>query len=433
MVMETKAFLNGLENGSFDGALRCLYGESALESQRKRYISAVEKFGKTYSGYDEIKIYSAPGRTEIGGNHTDHQHGCVLAAAVDVDVIAVVAFNETGIIRVLSEGYAEISVDCRDLSIHKNEHGSAAIIRGVAAKFAERGVKIGGFDMYATSDVLAGSGISSSAAFETLVGTVIDKNYNNGKAGAVEIAKIGQFAENVYFGKQCGLMDQTVSSVGGFVFIDFEDTENPIIENCNVDFDALGYSLFITDTKGSHADLTDDYVAVRSEMNDVAKFFGKEYLREADADEFWKRLPEVRAKVSDRAVLRAMHFFDENLRPKAQFDALKDGNIERFLQLIRESGESSERLLQNIYSTKKPLEQAVSLGLAVSRKIMGNQGVCRVHGGGFAGTIQAFVSADKAEEYKSALDGVFGTGSCRLMKIRPVGGIEFLEFAKECE
>ncbi len=429
--MNIKEFVAELENGSFDGALASLYGKDAVAKQKERYASAVAKFDEIYPGYDEIKVFSAPGRTEIGGNHTDHQHGCVLAAAVDVDVIAVVAFNEKGVIRVLSEGYSELTVDCRDLSIKEKEHGSAAIIRGVAAKFAERGTKIGGFDMYATSDVLAGSGISSSAAFETLVGTVIDKTYNNGEAGAVEIAKIGQFAENVYFGKQCGLMDQMVSSVGGFVFIDFEDTENPIIESCDVDFDSLGYKLFITDTKGNHSDLTDDYVAVRSEMVEVAEFFGKEYLRQVDTEEFFGRLPEVRTKVCDRGVLRAMHFFAENRRPKAQFDALKAGDIDSFLRLVCDSGESSERLLQNIYSTKKPLEQAVTLGLAISRSVMGEWGVCRVHGGGFAGTIQAFVASDKAEEYKSALDGVFGEGSCRLMRIRPVGGIDFLEYVKD--
>ncbi len=428
--MKITDFLDSLKNGTYSDAFAKLYGKDAVKHQTERYAEAVKRFEETYPGNDEIGVFSAPGRTEVGGNHTDHQHGCVLAAAVDVDVIAVVGFNDSGIIRVLSEGYKEISVDCSDLSVHKNETGSAAIVRGVAAKFAENGVVAGGFDMYATSDVLAGSGISSSASFETLIGTVIDKYYNNGKLGAVEIAKIGQYAENVYFGKQCGLMDQMVSSVGGFVFIDFEDTKSPVIESCSVDFDALGYDLFITDTKGSHADLTDDYVAVPAEMKSVAEFFGKEYLRQVDREEFWKRLPEIRKKCTDRAILRAMHFLDENLRPKTEFDALKNGNVELFLKTVRESGVSSERLLQNIYSTKKPLEQAITLGLAVSRSVLSNEGVDRVHGGGFAGTIQAFVPKTKSDDYKKTLDGVFGEDSCRLMRIRPVGGIDFIEFAE---
>ncbi len=429
--MKVKEFLTALKNGGYDSAFEKLYGRDAVAAQKVRYGNAVEKFAATYPQNDEIKIFSASGRTEVGGNHTDHQHGCVLAAAVDVDIIGVVTFNDTGIMRVLSEGYNEISVDCGDLTVHNGEHGSAALIRGVASKFAERGVKVGGFDMYAVSDVLGGSGLSSSAAFEVLFGTVIDLYYNEGKQGAVEIAKIGQYAENVYFGKACGLMDQMVSSVGGFVFIDFEDTEAPVIESCSVDFDELGCDLFITDTKGSHADLTDDYVAVKSEMNEVAKFLGKEYLRQVKSEEFWKNLPEIREKCSDRAVLRAMHFFNENLRPKMEFEALKSGNIDEFLRLVNESGMSSEQLLQNIYSTKKPLEQAITLGLAISRKILEGEGAVRVHGGGFAGTIQAFVPKAKSAAYKAALDGIFGEGSCRLMKIRPVGGIDFIEFAEE--
>lgn len=423
-------FLSKLKNGEFDNAFLALYGSDAVEYQKSRYEAAVVKFGKIYPGNNDIGVFSAPGRTEVGGNHTDHQCGCVIAAAVDVDVIAVVSFNESGVMNILSEGYKPIEVECGDLGFHSDESGSAALVRGVASKFAENGVKIGGFNMYSTSNVLAGSGISSSAAYETLLGTVIDKYYNDGKLGAVEIAKIGQFAENVYFGKQCGLMDQMVSSVGGFVFIDFQNNEKPVIENISVDFDALGYDLFITDTKGSHADLTDDYVAVRSEMNDVAKYFGKDVLRQVDDNEFWANIAQIREKCSDRAIIRAMHFFDENLRPKAEFNALKAGDAKEFLKIVNESGNSSEKLLQNIYSNKKPTEQAVNLGLAVSRKVLKGEGAVRVHGGGFAGTIQAFVPKTLSADYKKALDGVFGEESCRLMRIRPVGGIDFVQYAE---
>jgi len=428
--MKIADFLNNLKTGKYDSSFSALYGSEAVDCQKNRFKMAVDEFEKIFPGKDEIEVFSAPGRTEVGGNHTDHQLGCVLAAAVDVDVIAIVSFNESGIMNVFSEGYRPISVECDSLDLREGESGSAALVRGVAARFAEYGVKVSGFDMYTTSDVIAGSGISSSAAYETLLGTVIDKHYNDGKLGAVEIAKIGQYAENVYFGKQCGLMDQTVSSVGGFVFIDFEDNKNPVIESCEVDFDALGYDLFITDTKGSHADLTDEYVAVRTEMNEIAKFFGKDVMRQVDAQEFWGNIPQLRENCSDRAILRAMHFLDENLRPKTEFEALKNGDVATFLRAVNESGNSSEKLLQNIYANKKPLEQAVNLGLAVSRKVLGDEGAVRVHGGGFAGTIQAFVPKALSEEYKKMLDGVFGEGSCRCMRIRPVGGISFFEFAE---
>ncbi len=428
--MKITEFLTELDKGKYNNTLSVLYGCDEVNAQKARYAGAVRKFTEIYPQNDEIGIFSAPGRSEIGGNHTDHQHGCVLAAAVDVDVIAVIGFNDSDLIKVVSEGYTPFSIKLDSLDPDPQDNGTAAMIRGIVSKFTEAGIKVGGFDMYATSDVLSGSGISSSAAFETLIGTVIDKHYNDGKAGAVEIAKIGQYAENNYFGKKSGLMDQMVSSVGGFVFIDFKNTENPFIESCNVDFGAFGYDLFITDTKGSHADLSDEYSAVPAEMRSVAEFFGKEYLRQVDCNEFWARLPEIRKVCCDRAIMRAMHFLDENLRPRAEFDALKAGDIAEFLRLVNESGESSERLLQNIYSVKKPLEQAVSLGLAISRKVLCGEGACRVHGGGFAGTIQAFVPKKKSSEYKAALDRIFGTGSCRLMRIRPVGGIDFIEYAE---
>ncbi|MGN0620753.1 MAG: galactokinase, partial [Porcipelethomonas sp.] len=272
--MLKREFLNRLESGGFDGSFAKLYGNDAVDKQRKRYGRLFEEFEKKYPGHEEIFVFSASGRTEIGGNHTDHQHGCVLAAAVDLDVIAIAAFHNEGVVRIKSEGYPEDVVVLDDLSVHEEEKGkSAALIRGIVARFAERGVKTGGFDAVTTSDVLSGSGLSSSAAFEVLLGTMIDRHYNGSEAGAVEIAKIGQYAENVYFGKGSGLMDQMVSSVGGFVFIDFCDTENPIIKSHSFDFEKAGYSLCITDTKGSHADLTDDYVSVPSEMKEIAAYF----------------------------------------------------------------------------------------------------------------------------------------------------------------
>ncbi|MBQ9248391.1 MAG: galactokinase, partial [Ruminococcus sp.] len=358
---------------------------------------------------------------------TDHQHGCALAAAVNLDAVAVVAFHEEGVIRVQSEGYGMSAVDLSDLSVHEEEKGkSIGIIRGIAARFDEMGVKIGGFDAYSVSDVLSGSGLSSSAAFETLIGTILDVHYNSCKAGEIEIAKIGQYAENVYFGKGSGLLDQMVCSVGGFVFIDFNDTENPKVEKHHFDFDAAGYNLCITDTKGSHSDLTDDYVAVPSEMKSVAAYFGKNVLREVDEKEFFAAIPDLHGKVNDRAILRAIHFFGENSRAILEADALERGDLERFFTIYRRSAASSANLLQNLYSTSKPTEQGIPLAIAVSRLVLGEFGAVRVHGGGFAGTIQAFVPMDKTADYAEKMNALFGEGSCYVLRIRPVGGIEII-------
>lgn len=399
-------------------------GKEVLQAQKERYLKAVENFCLQYPGREDIRVFSAPGRTEIGGNHTDHQHGCVLAAAVQLDALAVVAFHEDGVIRGCSEGYRPFTVGLADLSIQEGEKGSAAIVRGIAARFAQQGVHIGGFDVYCCSDVLSGSGISSSAAFETLIGTVIDTYYNDGKAGAVEIAKIGQYAENVYFGKKCGLMDQMASSVGGLVFIDFADIGAPVIEPFAFDFEQAGYCICVTDTGGSHANLTPDYVAVREEMESVAACFGKEYLRQVGEADFYRELPKLRGTCSDRAVLRAMHFFGDNRRAREEAEALRAGDTELFLKLVQESGDSSEALLQNLYSVSAPTEQAIPLGVAVSKRILDGKGAVRVHGGGFAGTIQAFVPLSTAEAYVAEMEKVFGDGACYVFRIRPVGGME---------
>lgn len=424
--MNIRDVLQKIENDEFLPVFRKLYGsgKNSLDYQKNRYYEAVRNFMQLYPGREEINIFSAPGRTEIGGNHTDHQHGCVLAAAVNLDVIAVVSFHDDKVIRVKSEEYSQDIISLSDLSVQSDESGSAAIIRGIAAGFSKMGVCIGGFDAYTTSDVLSGSGISSSAAFETLVGTIIDSYYNDSKAGAVEIAKIGLFAENVYFGKKSGLMDQMVSSVGGLVSIDFYDTQNPEIERFDFDFEEHGYCLCITDTKGSHANLTDDYDAIRSEMESVAKQYDKQWLRAVDEAVFYSDIPKLRESCSDRAVIRATHFFEENSRAKFEASALRDGNMEYFLELVKKSGHSSAELLQNHYSCKNPDAQAISLAIMMSRRVLGDKGAVRVHGGGFAGTIQAFVPLELTDHYTEEMNRIFGENACQKLRIRPVGGVE---------
>lgn len=427
--MKPKELINQLENSAFKKDFLTLYGADAnvLSAQRQRYIRAVERFEEIFPMRENVHLFSAPGRSEIGGNHTDHQHGCALGAAVNLDIIAVVSFHDEGVIRLYSEGYEMTEVALSDVSVHGEEKGrSIAIVRGIAARFSERGVKIGGFDAYAVSDVPLGSGLSSSAAFETLLGTVIDAAYNDGKAGAIEIAKIGQYAENVYFGKNSGLLDQLVCSVGGFVFLDFKDTENPVVERYNFDFAAAGYNLCITDTRGSHSDLTDDYIAVPTEMKKIAACFGKEVLREVDENAFFAAIPALHGQASDRAILRAMHFFGENNRAIAEMNTLRRGDLEQFFTLYRQSANSSADLLQNLYTSKKPTEQGIPLAIAVSKKVLGEDSAVRVHGGGFAGTIQAFVPLDKTDAYRETMDALFGEGSCYTLRIRPVGGVKII-------
>ena len=418
--------LHFIENNKFSDVFKDIYGtsEEEMKYQKQRYTDAVKKFSELYPERKDVRIFSASGRTEIGGNHTDHQHGCVLAAAVNLDAIAVVSFHHDGLIRIKSEGYEPFTVNINEVSVKEGKTGTTAIVSGIVARFIDMGVKIGGFDLYCTSDVICGSGISSSAAFETLIGTIIDTYYNDNKAGAVEIAKIGQFAENVYFGKNSGLMDQMVSSVGGLVFIDFLDTEEPKVETFNFDFEEYGYCLCITDTKSSHANLTDDYSAIRNEMENIAKQFGKSHLRFVNELLFYNEIPKLRENCSDRAIIRATHFFEENNRAKFEASALKDGNMEYFLELIRQSGRSSEAYLQNHYSCSDPENQAITLAIMLSRRFLGNSGAVRVHGGGFAGTIQAFVPINLVDDYISEMNRIFGEKSCTKMKIRPVGGIE---------
>jgi len=369
-------------------------------------------------------VFSAPGRTEISGNHTDHQHGCVLAGAVNLETVARVTYNDSNLIRIYSEGYAPVEIDLQDLAIREEEKNTtAALVRGVAANFAERGAKLQGFDASVTSTVLPGSGLSSSAAFEVLIGTILNELFFDKQLTPVEIAQIGQWAENVYFGKPCGLMDQTASSVGGMVFIDFNDPKHPIVERLNFDFAAAGHALCIIDSGADHADLTDEYAAIPTEMKQVAAFFGKEVLRDVAEDEFFAGLPQLRGKVSDRAILRAMHFLQENTRVQQQAQALRDNDFGRFLQLATESGRSSWMYLQNITPAGYIEQQAVGVTLALCDALLQGRGAYRVHGGGFAGTVQAFVPHELLDSFKTGIEAALGEGSCHVLSIRPEGGI----------
>ena len=428
--MKIRELTKMIGSGGLDEKLRALYGEdySTLAVQRARYGGLVEQFHGHFPAREAVQLFAAPGRSEIGGNHTDHQHGCALAAAVDLDIAAAVAFHDDGVIRLYSEGYGMTSIELSDLNVRDDEKGTtAALLRGICALFAEQGARIGGFDAYLISDVPAGSGLSSSAAFETLIGTIINAQYGGRNATPEEIARIGQAAENVYFGKKSGLLDQMTCAVGGTVFLDFCDTAQPRVEKIDFDFAAAGYSLCVTDTKGSHSDLTEDYCAVSEEMQAVAACFGKEVLREVEEQAFLDAIPSLRGKCSDRAILRAMHFFGENRRAQEEAQAMKQGDMERLIDWYRRSAASSANYLQNLYTTKKPTEQGIPLGIAVSRLVLGEAGAVRVHGGGFAGTIQAIVPVEKTAEYVQKMDALFGENSCHVLRIRKYGGVRIVQ------
>lgn len=388
-------------------------------------IGSVKKgFEETFGTKEELMYFSAPGRTEIGGNHTDHQHGRVLAAAVNLDVLAAVAVNGEMVIRVQSEGYPMCVVSLDELEANEAEYGSTtSLIRGVTAEFKKRGAELVGFDAYMISDVLRGSGLSSSAAFEVIVGTIINHLMHGGQATAIEIAQIGQIAENVYFGKPCGLMDQMASSVGNLVTIDFADNCNPTVEKIDFDFSKSGYTLCIIDSGADHADLTDEYAAIPAELKKVCAVFGKSYLREVSEEEFMKRIPEVRSAAGDRAVMRALHVYEDNRRVEAQCEALKKNDFDTFLQLIRQSGESSWMYLQNVVPAGYKDHQEMAIALALCAKLLDGEGAYRVHGGGFAGTIQAFVPDEKVESFVKGMENVLGEGSCHCLNIRAEGGV----------
>lgn len=422
--MKPSELISIIQNGDADIALKKVYvTDSAVEMQKPRYIRTIRKFIELYGDDRDVMVLSAPGRTEICGNHTDHNNGKVLAASINLDAIAVAAKNNDNVIHEKSEGHSLNTVDLSDLTPSEGMYGkSSSMIKGVAAGLKNSGYEIGGFDACTTSDVMGGSGLSSSAAFEVLLGTVISHLYNDGNIDAVTIAKAAQYSENVFFGKPSGLLDQMASSVGTFVTIDFESTENPVIKKVDFDFAKSGYSLCIVDTHGNHSDLTPDYAAVRGEMESVAKALGKNVLREITADEFFSAVPELTSKVNDRAILRAVHFYNENTRVENAVAALERSDFNAFKQVITESGFSSFLYNQNVFTPNNPTEQKLSLALCLSQQLLEGKGAWRVHGGGFAGTIQAFVPKACLEEYRKTMDDVFGEGSCHILIIRPVGG-----------
>ncbi len=421
MELELKA---RLERGELDETLGLLYGED-LAGARGRCQKVMESFEAAFGRAPEA-LFSAPGRTELGGNHTDHQHGRVLAAGVNLDILAAAAVNHTGVVRFQSEGYPMIKVDLRELEPKEEEkNSSAALIRGVAARMARLGCPLGGWGLDAAlvSSVPGGSGLSSSAAFEVLVGTMVDHLLWDGKRSPVEIAQIGQYAENVYFGKPCGLMDQTASSVGGVVAIDFADTARPVVEAIALDLAAGGYALCILDSGADHADLTSEYASITQELAAVCGCFGKKVLREVPEEDFLANLPKVRAAAGDRGTLRALHVYGENRRAAQEAQALREGDIPRFLRLVRESGRSSALYLQNVVPTGQREKQELLLTIALAERLLEGEGAVRVHGGGFGGTAQAFVPLKKLPAFQAGIEAVLGEGSCHVLSIRPVGGV----------
>ena len=387
--------------------------------------NALDKgFAAAFGGAPE-RYFSAPGRTEIGGNHTDHQRGRVLAGAVNLDTVAAVKVNGTDTIRILSQGYPICEVNVTELTPVESEiNTTPALIRGVVARFHQLGCAVKGFDAYCESTVLPGSGLSSSAAYEVLIGTIINGLFFDGKVSQPEIAMIGQYAENVFFGKPCGLMDQMASAVGSMVTIDFLDKEHPVIEPVSFDLAACGHVLCIIDSRASHADLTDEYAAITIELKNICAHFGKDVLTQIDEKDFYAAIPVLREKCGDRAVMRAIHFYAENARVPRQVAALKAGNFEEFLRLIKESGYSSWMYLQNVIPAGYTAHQDVALALGLCEHYLNGKGAYRVHGGGFAGTVQAFVPVEILESFRAGIDAVLGEGACHVLSIRPQGGVE---------
>lgn len=425
---DSKILKEKIASGDFDARLKEVYlSDKAVADQKERLAVIIDEYVKLFGENENIELFSAPGRTEVGGNHTDHNHGKVLAASVDLDTVAAAAKRDDSVIVEKSFNFDALEVDISDLNVHTEEFGkSSGLIRGMCAGFVEYGYKIGGFNAASMSRVLSGSGLSSSAAYEVLIGTILNHLYNDGKVSAVDIAKIAQFAENKYFGKPCGLMDQMASSVGSFITIDFKDPSEPVIKKVNFDFASCGHALCIIDTGGDHADLTDDYAAVRGEMEQAAEVFGKSVLRDVDEAEFMSNISLVREKVNDRAVLRAMHFYAENKRAEAEVKALESGDFDAFKELVTESGRSSYMYNQNVFTTKDVAHQGVSLALAMCEYLLKGKGAWRVHGGGFAGTVQAFVPVDMLDDFCEKIEAVFSKGSCHVLSIRPFGGIKLL-------
>lgn len=414
-----------LSAGACDPALTTLYGASALEAARGRYQTILDKFQSAF-GREAEGLFSAPGRTEIGGNHTDHQLGRVLAASVSLDVAAAAAPNGGGIIRVHSEGFRPVEISLEDLEGPRagERNTSAALVRGVAARCRELGFPVEGFDAMLQSDVPGGSGLSSSAAYEVLLAGIINRFFCGGRLSTVELAQVGQYAENRYFGKPCGLMDQTASAVGGVVALDFRTPADPQVERLNFDLRQAGYALCILDSGADHADLTAEYAAVTGEMGSVAAFFQREALAQVDEAEFFEELLPLRIAAGDRAVMRSMHFFTETRRAVEEAQALKQGDMDRFLALVNESGRSSSLYLQNVVHAGSTRRQELALTLALCDHCLAGQGAFRVHGGGFGGTAQAFVPLDLVDEFKCRMEKVLGAGRCHVLSLRQAGFVE---------
>lgn len=426
-MLNTKALINGLRSGAYDEKLGWLYCCPKEEAApwAKRYIEALEGLEKQFGTKEEAALFSAPGRTEIGGNHTDHQHGHVLAGSVNMDMVAAAAPNELGLLRMMSQGYEPFEIDLADLEKKPSEeNSSAAILRGSCAAYKERGAQLSGLDIYVISNVPKGSGVSSSAAFEVLTGTILNELFMpaDKKQDPVQIAQIGQWVENVYFGKPCGLMDQMASSVGGVVGIDFADPSRPVVEQVDFDLESAGLSLCLIDSGADHADLTDEYAAVPAECKGIAQLCGADVLREAGYELFLEKLPQLREQLGDRAVLRAFHFYADDRRAVEELEALKAKNFELFLAIIDQSGHSSWEYLQNISPAGAVEQQAVAVTIALAKELLGGRGAVRVHGGGFAGTVQAFVPLELVDSFLAGMDRVLGSGSSHRMSIRPVGG-----------
>ncbi len=411
-----------------------LYGNQShiLDKQKERYTRLVTAFEQTFGKAEDLHFFSTPGRTEIGGNHTDHNHGRVLAGAINLDSIAVVRPNQSRKVNLYSRGYPEcFEVGLEDLSLRQEEKGSTnALIRGIAARFKELGLTVDGFDAYIASDVLPGSGLSSSASIEVLIGTIFNTLFNEGKVARTSLAQIGQFAENEYFGKPCGLMDQMTCAVGGIIAIDFHHPSEPVVKKVDFNFSDHQYRLLVVDSGGTHADLTEDYAAVPEEMRSVAAALDADVCREIKLEQLLKHMHMLRTKVSDRAILRAYHFILDNERVIKQIDALESGELQYFLEMVRDSGDSSFKWLQNIYPIKNPHEQSVSLALALSEAYINRigEGAARVHGGGFAGTIQVFLPEDALADYLKLMQPVFGEKAVDILNIRPLGTLHLNEY-----
>jgi galactokinase len=401
-----------------------LYGDhpEILAAQRARAAALLQQLDANFPGTGEAALFSSPGRTEVGGNHTDHNAGRVLAAAINLDILAAVRPTETGLVRLASDGYPILVVNLAETAAQPAERfTSAALVRGVCARLAALGHRVGGFDACVQGSVPKGSGLSSSAAFEVLVGVIQNELYNGGAIDPVTLAQVAQYAENNYFGKPCGLMDQTTCAVGGFVTIDFNDFAHPIVKKVDFDFPASGLTLAIVDTGGDHADLNEDYAAIEHEMKAVAEAFGGRVLRQFSKEMVYENIPMLHGRVNDRAVLRALHFYDDDARVVAQVAALESGRLADFLTLVNASGHSSWMLCQNIYSPKDWQHQEVAIALATSANLLAGRGACRVHGGGFAGTIQAFVPNDLLPDYRAAMRRIYGPLACHELAVRPDG------------